>query len=364
MAQTTKIAEKQPKNNLTFYSKSGLGSEDRPRSLAATAAGFLPRQVVTILLARISMEQDRRKQTSSRRATPCRAIASGHDVRSVAPHAVALALVCTLGIGTADGAGFSAQAPARILYVGDSLAANTADTVVNVTQGTDKRAITSHSAFPGMAICDFLENDNAEMPSADRLQARIRKNRPDLVIMQFWGNAFTKCMIDAPFNTTEYFHRYFLDADAAVRLIEATAAEIGIPRPRIMWVLQGPEPDLPERTPVLNSIFGWIAAVHADRTSDAGRTLSVAADPGRSSEDGARDRWTQFSPCTQGERGTPLCTRPDTDGGVAQLHRDDDSIHFCLGRHKYFFQCDAPSPAITRYGNQIAEDAGAWLGLR
>lgn len=266
-------------------------------------------------------------------------------------------------IGAAERApAFSTSRPAHILYVGDSLAANTAAEVVKQSTGSGAEAITSHSAFPGMAICDFLEHDNAEMPPRDRLRAQLRTARPDLVIMQFWGNAFTKCMLDAPFNSPAYFRRYFLDADAAVREIESTARDVGINRPRILWVLQGPEPDIPTRTPLLNEIYRWIAAAHGDRTSDAGWTLSMAADPTTKDTD-AREQWTQYLPCNDDEHGTPFCTHPDREDGVAQLHRDDDSIHFCLGNHKYYFQCDADSPAIRRYGMRIARDARAWLGL-
>ena len=261
-----------------------------------------------------------------------------------------------------DAHAFSTSRPARILYIGDSLAANTAAEVVRHTSGSTTVAVTSHSTFPGMAICDFLEHPAATMHRRDRLRARVRSARPDLVIMQFWGNSFTECMLEAPFNTAAYYRRYFLDADAAVREIESTAHDIGINRPRILWVLQGPEPDVPARTPLLNQIYRWIAAAHGDRTSDAGWTLSMAANPSITDAD-ARAKWTQYLPCNDDERGTPFCTHPDLDGGVAQLHLDDDPIHFCLGNHKYFFHCDAPSPASRRYGMRIARDARAWLGL-
>jgi hypothetical protein len=275
---------------------------------------------------------------------------------------VGLFIAALAAAGIVDAYAFSTSRPARILYIGDSLAANTAAEVVRHTSGSTTTVITSHSAFPGMAICDFLEHDAAEMHRPDRLRAQLRKTRPDLVIMQFWGNSLTECMLETPFNTAAYFRRYFLDADAAVREIESTAQDIGINRPRILWVLQGPEPDVPARTPLLNQIYRWIAAVHGDRTSDAGWTLSMAASPGMIDAD-ARDQWTQYLPCNDDERGTPFCTHPDLDGGVAQLHRDDDKIHFCLGNHQYFFECDAHSPAIRRYGMRIARDALAWLGL-
>jgi hypothetical protein len=274
-----------------------------------------------------------------------------------------LAIVCASILGAASAAAaFTKDVPARILYIGDSLAANTAAEVVASTQEATGRAVTSYSAFPGMAICDFLESPNAEMGRPERLRAQVRATQPHLVILQFWGNAFTKCMIEQPSNTIEYYRSYFDDAERAVRAIEETALAINVPRPRILWVLQGPEPGVPGRTPLLNNIYRWVAAVHGDRTTDAGLTLSAAVDP-TVTDTGARDRWVQTLPCNEDERGTPYCTHPNIAGGVAQLHRDDDPIHFCLGNHDFFFDCDAPSPAIRRYGRRIARDANAWLGI-
>lgn len=257
---------------------------------------------------------------------------------------------------------FTPDDPARILYVGDSLAANTAARVVAETQTGDGLAVTFHTAFPGMAICDFLEHPDAEMPRDDRLTARLRRSRPHLVILQFWGNAFTRCMDGAPTNSIPYYRRYFDDAQRAVRLIEETAVELNIVRPRILWVLQGPDPHVPGRTVLLNAIYRWTAAAHGDRTTDAGATLSAAADPDVHAPN-ARELWVRDLPCSDDERGTPYCTHPEADGGRAQLHRDDDPIHFCLGNHKYFFKCDRPSPAIRRYGRVIANDAKLWLGI-
>jgi len=273
-----------------------------------------------------------------------------------------LLLVC---LSAANASAFSAQRPARVLYVGDSLAANTAEEVVAGTQARSTSVVTTYSAFPGMAICDFLDVESAQMPIADRLHARIKKARPDLVILQFWGNSFTDCMADAPTDSEAYFLRYFADAETAVAEIELAAAAAGIARPRILWVLQGPDPDSPERTALLNAIYSLISAVHGDRTSDAGWTLSYAAHSSFNDDDvaAARKRWVQYLPCTDDERGTPFCTHPDKEGGAAQLHRDDDPIHFCLGEHVFYFGCDAPSPAIRRYGTRIARDANAWLGI-
>jgi hypothetical protein len=60
--------------------------------------------------------------------------------------------------------------------------------------------------------------------------------------------------------------------------------------------------------------------------------------------------------------------REDAYGGVTQLHKVDDGVHFCLGDEstwERFFTCggSTKSPGIVRYGMRVAADANRWLGL-
>jgi hypothetical protein len=256
---------------------------------------------------------------------------------------------------------FSTTNKARILYVGDSLAAETRTIVGQLVQSTDQAQM-FESMFPGLAICDFLEGKPAGMPAASKLRAQVRGVKPHLVILQFWGNAFTDCIKHTTFGTEEYYDQYFFDALAAVDQIEAGAGDARIARPRILWVLQGPDAGSPARPKRLNEGYADVASSRGGRTTDAGHALSMAAYPYDNAE---KDRygWTQFLPCTDFERANGLCTHPEAYGGVTQLHKDADQVHFCLGNTMNFFDCDRPSPGISRYAMQVAADARAWLRL-
>lgn len=262
---------------------------------------------------------------------------------------------------------------ARVLHLGDSLAAETYHTLVAQLEATG-RATVMTSSFPGLALCDFLEFENAGAEIPNRIRARVRSDEPHVVVLQFWGNALTPCIQARGFGTEAYFRQYSRDARDAAQQVANGAREAGIPRPKIVWVLQGPEkhdPPLPagtkSRTERLNEIYAAAASRYGDAVSDAGWHVSLAA--GDDPRPGDRYRWTQHLPCTPEERNTRgLCTHHESGGGVAQLHKDDDPIHFCLGdlsRWFRFYTCGdtTPSPAILRYGGRIAADVKAQLGL-
>ena len=274
-----------------------------------------------------------------------------------------LGLWLRAGTAAAD----AAEDRAQVLYVGDSLAANTLNSVRFWIQSTGAADVVSDGAiFPGMALCDFLEGEptSPDGRAVQTLRTLVQSALPDLVILQFWGNRGTPCMTAA--GAGEYFAKYQRDAEAAVVEIETAARESGLSRPRILWVLQGPDAGDRSRPERLNDIYAAAAARHGDRVSDAGWTISMAAYP-YVNQPRDRYQWTKFLPCTEWERSThdtlQLCTQPEAFGGVAQLHRDDDAVHFCLGETFLFFDCDTPSPAIDRYGMRISADATAWLGL-
>jgi hypothetical protein len=222
------------------------------------------------------------------------------------------------------------------------------------------------SLFPGLALCDFLEGKPAAMPIDKRLQAQVRSVKPDLVILQFWGNPWTDCIKQTASGdnhfTEAYFNQYFWDALNAVQQVQTAASAAGIPKPRMLWVLQGPDRDFPGRTHRLNDSYAYAAATNADRTSDAGFEVSMAAYPYAG---GSHDRyeWTRFLPCSDFERQTGYCTNPQSFGGVTMLHKEADPVHFCIGNSANFgLSCDAASPGILRYGMRIAHDANSWLG--
>jgi hypothetical protein len=272
---------------------------------------------------------------------------------------------------------YSEASKARVLFVGDALAAEALDTVRYWVLGTGK-AEWFDSIAGRVALCDFLENDSSTLPVEKRLAAAVTRSKPQLVIMQFWGDARTPCMDRANDPSVEaYYDRYIDDGRAAVRTIEqaALAAHVlgtGNPRPRIMWVLQPPDRDNRSRGGLLNLSFAALATEFGDAVCDAGYAVSKAADPADASI-ADRNTWVQYLPCNDYERGLDLCTDAGATS-LAKLHRDDrsdgswdylQSTLFCLGSTGADFACDqaATSPGIARYGMSIAHDANLWLGL-
>lgn len=258
-----------------------------------------------------------------------------------------------------DGLSLGAQ---RVIYVGDSIAFETSPVVkyVAVSRGFSYAASTKG----GMAICDFFPETEEgagtfrtwSEPVPPNLYDLVAFMKPQVVVMQFWGNSwiYTPCMKVggeplAP-GSAAYYDRYAADAERAMEIIESAADAGGFAAPKVLWVLQGPDKGKPDRPRVLNASYTALAETWPNAgTIDAGREVSMAAyyyDPGD------RYGWTEWLPCTQYERDTNHCK--DAYGGVAQIHKSDDTIHFCLGKTDANGLCDVWSPGIQRYGLAIA----------
>jgi hypothetical protein len=277
---------------------------------------------------------------------------------------------------------FSAADKARVLYVGDSIAYETGAVLAYILHAGGKASFRG-ATKGGMAICDWFPETRApggpgtfldfETPPIPDLRQLVLDQRPHAIVMQFWGNSwdFTPCMrgdggAGAPLTpgTPEYFDRYRDDAIRAMAIIQSAATAAGIAMPKVFWVLQGPDRGSPERPRILNTNYLALAQRWPDafRAIDAGREVSMAAfyyDPGD------RYDFAQFLPCYQYERDNGTCI--DAFGGVAQIHRDSDDIHFCLGNtvknSDWFGNCDVPSPGLTRYGLSVVGAVIRELGL-
>lgn len=275
----------------------------------------------------------------------------------------ALTAAVTLAVGVSPASAFSTTNKARVLYVGDSIAVETQNVVAWWIQATGKANVTVN-AKGGMALCDYLrQNTNSFVPAADKLYERVRTLKPHLVVLQFWGNSwgFTPCTNGAARGTEAFYNLYFWNTLDADQQIAQAASAAGIAKPKVLWVRQGPDKAnraVPQR---LNSGYDFAASSYGGRTADAGYEVSMAAYP---YDNQVKDRyaWTQFLPCTAFERQVGYCTHPQAYGGVAQLHKDSDPLHFCLDAAPSG-ACASISPGVTRYGMRIAHDANAWLGI-
>ncbi|MBR8639860.1 SGNH/GDSL hydrolase family protein [Streptomyces tuirus] len=236
----------------------------------------------------------------------------------------------------------------EVLYLGDSLAMEN-QKVIGQELRRDLRATYTSAPYSGTTLCDYLEGtaERSLVPARDKAAALVRSLRPDFVVLQFWGNAwdFTWCMDDITYDASreKYFERY--EADAR-RLVEQITAAGGSHRPRIVWVLQGPDPITPDRVRRVNGLYERLAAASDDVVADAGKAVSPASD---------RYAWTQYLPCTAYERAHPdYCTQPGRDRTA--LHRDDDYLHFCLAPTTSTPKpCPVRSPGILRIAREVTK---------
>ncbi|WP_411149885.1 SGNH/GDSL hydrolase family protein [Streptomyces sp. A30] len=248
----------------------------------------------------------------------------------------------------------SPRAPAKaptVLYLGDSLAMEN-QRVLGEELRRDLGAKYTSAPYSGTTVCDYLEGTGARslVPDRDKAAALVRSLHPDYVVLQFWGNAwgYTWCMDGITHNASpgEYFERFAADAE---RLTEQIAAAGGAKRPKIVWVLQGPDPITPDRIRRVNSLYEEQAAASGDLVADAGKTVSPA---------GARQTWVQYLPCTAYEHDHPdYCTQPDRDRTA--LHLDKDYLHFCLAPTTATPKpCPVRSPGILRIAREITRVIG------
>ncbi|MFD4408267.1 SGNH/GDSL hydrolase family protein [Streptomyces sp. NPDC058466] len=248
--------------------------------------------------------------------------------------------------GDSRSASATAKAAPSVLYLGDSLAMENQVVLGGLLRDRLHARYTS-APYSGTTLCDYLEGttDRSLVPAADKAAALVRSLRPDFVVLQFWGNSwgYTPCMDGITYDKARatYFKRYEADMD---RLTDQITRAGGAQRPRIIWLLQGPDPITPARVQTVNSLYEKRARASGDLLADAGRTVSPAS---------ARYTWSQYLPCTAYERDHPqYCTQPTRDRTA--LHRDDDYLHFCLAPTTSTPKpCPVRSPGILRIAREI-----------
>ncbi|MGW7272327.1 SGNH/GDSL hydrolase family protein [Streptomyces sp. NPDC054864] len=243
-----------------------------------------------------------------------------------------------------------AKAP-KVLYLGDSLAMEN-QTVLGDLLRADLGARYRSAPYSGTTLCDYLDGtgEDSLVPDKDKAAALVREERPDVVVLQFWGNAwgYTPCMDGITYDKErqKYFDRYAADAKAlAAQIGEAGGAD----RPRIVWVLQGPDPITPDRVRRVNGIYAAQARASGGIVADAGRAVAPAA---------GRYTWVEQLPCTAYEKKNPAyCTEPGSNRTA--LHRGDDYLHFCLAPTTAKSRpCPARSPGIRRMTAEITRAVG------
>ncbi|MGW3682576.1 SGNH/GDSL hydrolase family protein [Streptomyces prasinus] len=259
--------------------------------------------------------------------------------------------------GDPSSSGTGSGKPPTVLYLGDSLAMENQEALGRELRG-ELRARYTSAPYSGTTLCDYLEGsaERSLVPAGDKAAALVRSLRPDYVVLQFWGNAwgYTPCMDGITYDGARerYLERYAADAR---RLTDQMAAAGGARPPRVVWVLQGPDPITPDRVRRVNTLYEERAAASGGLLADAGRAVSPA---------GARYTWSQHLPCNAYERAHPeYCTQRDQDRTA--LHRDDDYLHFCLAPTTSTPKpCPVRSPGIQRMAREITRVIGGHVRSR
>jgi hypothetical protein len=247
--------------------------------------------------------------------------------------------------------------PPTVPYLGDSLAMEN-QRVLGRELRKELRARYTSAPYSGTTLCDYLEGSaqRSLVPASDKAAALVRSLRPDYVVLQFWGNAwdYTPCMDGITYDAApeEYFERY---AAAARRLTEQIRAAGAARPPRLVWVLQGPDPITPDRVRRVNTLYEEHAAASGGLVADAGGAVSPA---------GARYTWSQYLPCDAYEQAhLEYCTQQDR--GRTALHLDEDYLHFCLAPTTSTPKpCPVRSPGILRIAREITRVLGEHVRSR
>jgi hypothetical protein len=244
---------------------------------------------------------------------------------------------------------------APILYVGDSIAAETAAAVTYFLHISARSAVTV-IARPEAALCDFLEGARSGVGADSQLPELVNQVRPKVVVFQFWG--FVSDCTEAEIGTDLYFDHYYAAARQAVEQVKQGYAEYAAADtrpPTVMWVLQGPDRSDPNRVLRLNQEVyqRLVGDLGEGRVVDAGREISMDVFSDKQVSNG-RYEWAQYLPCNDEERLYELCTDPEAFGGVARVHPDGNDYSLCL-EPEASGRCVVRSPGVVRYSRAIAE---------
>jgi len=192
--------------------------------------------------------------------------------------------------------------PARVALYGDSLALQAEPYFKRLMAAEDTSNTTYYSSHGGTALCDWLATMR-KMAKTTHYQA---------VMLEFSGNALTRCMAHVGFYTPAYYAEYRADTMEAIAIWVPTGAHvflIGAP------VTREQQKSVPHWN-ALNLHYAQIAAADPQHVTfvDAGAAVE--------SPDGT---YAQTLPCYIGEP----CTGPVVNGVPSNIVRSADGVHFC-----------------------------------
>ncbi len=223
------------------------------------------------------------------------------------------------------GLGLPAGGPGRVLLYGDSLSSEARGAFASLVASTGASVVTH--AFGGTAICDWLPVMASDVQQFD----------PDVVVVQFSGDAFTPCMASrVPFGSPvpSVVAVYRADAIQAASILTSRGA-------RVIFIGSPITASNPDRS--LQDMYASLAAsLPGTSFVDAGQAVTP----------GGVFAWTM--PCLPGESGC-------SNGTV--VVRAPDGTHFCPGGQRAYLGitlvCPVWSGGAFRFGAAMAAAARA-----
>lgn len=203
-------------------------------------------------------------------------------------------LPLVLAVGAESAA--ARTAPTVVLY-GDSLGVESEASFRGALEAAGITDVHTET-FGGTALCDWFQRMRDDAPDL----------RPDAVVIELSGNAFTPCMRDAdgaPLTGEPFYTKYATYAGETLRIFAATDARVyfvGTPISRRAAEAHDPNAGR------LNALYSELANLAGAQYVDAG---AAVLDHGR---------WTATLPCLEGES----CA-----GDTVNLVRAPDGMHFC-----------------------------------
>jgi len=207
----------------------------------------------------------------------------------------------------------------RVALYGDSLAVEAQAFFAQAVTSGDHAEVLLRT-LGGTAICDFLKT----------MRADLSEEPPDVVVMEFSGNALTDCVNPGHRDDVDYYRRYHADADAVMELYEP----LGIP---VYWVSAPISRSIARegdsRWESLNRMYSELSDHHDGAVYvDAGEALTRGGE------------YAALLPCVDGEPCAGI--RDPVSGRPANRIRNPDGTHFC--------------PVVTNTGRVGSRDCPVW----
>jgi hypothetical protein len=199
------------------------------------------------------------------------------------------------------------------------------------------RATVKTQAFGGTALCDWLSDMKSELDPGNRSGFH-----PQVVVLQFSGNAWTPCMQKAgvPLAGDQLVVKYRSDAQVAIGIARAAHA--------MVYVASSPITAFDARqysgqTP-LGTMYSKLPAAYPGvvRFIDGATPLEW------------KGKYTATLPCAVGE----TCTGRWPDGTKTVVVRQSDGVHFCPVPVRVVLgvtdPCPVYSPGASRFAAALA----------